>query len=105
MPLGLTADVKAYDGYYDGEAHGLTIKASPRSAEVKYGTVEGTYDLDESPEFTNAGEYTVYYRVSAKGYDTLTGSATININEKPVKILGITAKDKQYDKKTDAKLM
>lgn len=40
------------------------------------------------PKFTNVGTYTVYYRIKAKGYDTVTGELSIEITramlEKPV---------------------
>ena len=49
-----------------------------------YGSQEGTYNLQNSPTYTDAGTYTVYYKVvPADGYSggvesTLVGSKTIN---------------------------
>ena len=67
-----------YSGDYDGEAHGITIIA-PEGATVKYGTVSGEYTLDESPTYTDAGTYTVYYRITKTNYKTVKGSKTVKI--------------------------
>lgn len=74
---------EGFDGAYDGEAHGIVVSVTDPAtgATVKYGETEGTYDLDESPAYTEAGTYTVYYQVSADGYSTVTGSATVTISK------------------------
>ncbi len=54
--------------------------AAPSGAAVKYGTAAGVYDLDESPKYTAAGTYTVYYRITADGYETKTGAAQVIIS-------------------------
>ena len=67
---------------YDGEKHGIKVNTEPtEGVTVKYGTAEGEYNLNESPEYSDAGEYTVYYQVGAEGYETSTGSATIKISQ------------------------
>ena len=96
-PANISADVISYDGYYDGKAHGLTIKAAPKSATIKFGTEKGTYDLDKSPEYIAPGKYTVYYQVSADGYESITGSENIVIDRKPVTVKNVTAEGKEYD--------
>lgn len=75
---GVTAT--PYSGSYDGKPHGITVTA-PSGATVKYGTTEGTYNLTESPAYTNAGSTTVYYQVAQPNYDTVTGSAMVTINK------------------------
>ena len=79
----ITATSAGYTGAYDGNAHGISVSvAVPSSgAEVKYGTTSGTYNLTSSPEYTDAGTYTVYYQVTAEGNNTLTGSAQVIINK------------------------
>ena len=79
----ITATGTGYTGTYDGNAHGISVSvAIPSSgATVKYGTTSGTYDLTSSPEYTDVGTYTVYYQVTADGYDTLTGSAQVKIDK------------------------
>lgn len=76
---------KAYEGTYDGEAHTITVTA-PKSATVEYGTKKDSYDLKEAPSYTDAGEYTVYYKVSMANTNPVTGSQTIKIGKKTLKI-------------------
>ena len=68
-----------YNGTYDGNAHGITVSAP--DATVKYGETAGTYNLDQSPTYTDAGTYTVYYQVTKEGYKAVTGSKTVTINK------------------------
>ncbi len=75
---GVTAE--GFTGTYDGTAHGITVNA-PQGATVTYGTSEGSYDLAVSPEYANAGTYTVYYQVTKPNYESVTGSADIVINK------------------------
>ena len=69
-----------YTGTYDEQAHGITVNA-PEGAAVKYGTTEGTYDLDASPTYTDAGTYTVFYKVTKENFTDITGSATVTISK------------------------
>ena len=88
----MTISASGYSGTYDGEAHSITVTViSPADATVKYGTTEGTYDLDASPTYTNAGTYTVYYQVSKPDYTIVTGSATVTIEKKAAAIHFTTA--------------
>ena len=79
----ITASATGYDGSYDGNDHGISVGVSiPASgATVKYGTQNGTYDLTESPKYKDAGNYTVYYQVTADDYNTKTGSAQVKISK------------------------
>jgi hypothetical protein len=79
-----TMDVSAsgFSGTYDEKAHGISVTVnSPTGAVVKYGTTDGKYDLDTSPEYTDAGNYTVYYQVTKDKYTTVTGSAEVKISK------------------------
>ena len=76
--LSITAN--GYDGIYDNKAHGITVSTG-QNATVKYGEEEGTYNLDESPTYTDVGSYTVYYEVSQEGYNTVRGSKTVVITK------------------------
>lgn len=58
-----------YKGIYDGNEHGITVIAN--GFKVKYGEIEGTYNLDESPKYVDAGEYKVYYQISKDGYEEI----------------------------------
>jgi len=73
-----------YTGTYDGNAHGITISGYPSGVTVRYGTEDGAYDLAEAPTYTNAGAYTVYYKLTSPNYETVTGSVTVTIERKTV---------------------
>ena len=74
---GYTAN--GYEGVYDGNPHGITVTSS--GATIEYGTVKGTYNKTTSPQYTNVGEYTVYYRITRKGYVTVENSENIKITK------------------------
>lgn len=81
----------AYDGVYDGNAHGITLTGVPSGATVKYGTSADscTQDSLTYTNFTN-GAKTVYYKVSQFGYADASGSATVNITKRPLTVSSIT---------------
>ena len=81
----MTVTATGYDAAYDGQPHGIGVTA-PEDATVKYGETEGSYTLDASPTYTNAGSYTVYYEVTKANYTTVTGSAAVKISKVPVKL-------------------
>ena len=95
----------AYEGVYDGNAHGITLTGVPSGATVKYGeSAEScTQDSLTYTNFTN-GPQIVYYKVSQSGYADASGSATVNITKRPITVTGITANDKVYDGNTKAVL-
>ena len=76
---------KGYEGVCDGAGHGIAVSVTePASGyAVRYGTSEGDYSLDRCPAFSDAGTYTVYYRVTAKGYFPATGSAKVALTPAP----------------------
>ena len=86
----MTVSATAYTGAYDGQAHGIIVSA-PDGATVKYGETVGTYNLNASPTYTNAGTYTVYYQVTKANYTTVTGSAVVNISKASASISYATA--------------
>jgi uncharacterized repeat protein (TIGR02543 family) len=69
-----------FEGDYDGAAHGITVSA-PDGAAIEYGTTEGSYTLSVNPTYTDAGTYTVYYKVSLDKHIPVYGSAEIKINQ------------------------
>ena len=83
---GIIADVSDYLGDYDGNSHTILVDVNTPSSgyTVKYGTVAGTYNLNDSPMYTNTGTYTIYYQISANGYDPLEGSSNVQINKKNI---------------------
>ncbi len=76
--IGVTAT--GYSDVYDGKAHGITATA-PEGATIKYGTKKGTYNLDQSPTFSDAGTYMVHYQVECTNYTTLIDSVKVEITK------------------------
>ncbi len=66
-------------------------------------TENGTYSQD-IPTGTDAGAYTVWYRVigDANHNDTAPASVAVRIGQKPLTITGVTAASKPYDGTTNA---
>ncbi|MEI3183952.1 MAG: S-layer homology domain-containing protein [Lachnospiraceae bacterium] len=90
---------------YTGQEQALITAGSV----AQYGTMQ--YSLTESgtysqaiPAGTDAGEYTVWYRVigDANHNDTAPVSVAVRIGKKPLTINGVTAASKPYDGTTDA---
>ena len=78
----IDASASGFSGTYDGQPHGISVTVnSPTGAVVKYGKTDGIYDLDDSPTYTDAGDYTVYYQVTKDKYTTVTGSAEVKISK------------------------
>ena len=83
--------VTDYNGVYDGTAHGIQVSvSSPTGTTIRYGTSSGSITATALPTYTNAGTYTIFYKVTKAGYVTVTGSAQVIIAKKEVTI---TAKD------------
>ena len=90
---------------YTGQAQALITAGSV----TNYGTMQysltenGTYSQN-IPTGTDAGAYTVWYRVigDANHNDTAPASVAIRIEQKPLTITGVTAASKPYDGTTDA---
>lgn len=74
---------------YDGQPHGVSVKKTDESKNytITYGTTENDCTLNNSPEYTNAGAYKIYFKVVDN--DTLAeekGSVTLTINKKAVTV-------------------
>ena len=90
---------------YTGQEQALITAGSV----TDYGTMQysltenGTYSQD-IPTGTDAGAYTVWYRVigDANHKDTAPASVAVRIGQKPLTITGVTAASKPYDGTTDA---
>ena len=74
-------DAAGYTGIYDGQSHGIkiTLNGNAGDGEILYGESEDNCTLTESPVYKNTGSYTVYYTVTKKNFDTISGSATVAI--------------------------
>ena len=91
----MEVSVSGFSGTYDGWSHGISVTA-PDDATVKYGTAANACDLDNSPKYTNAGTYTIYYEVTKDKYTTVTGSATVKIYKATGSISYSTTTVKKY---------
>ncbi len=83
--------VNGYEGYYDGKEHSIDVKV-PEGAEVTYSQDAGepkNYTAT-NPSFKEAGEYTVYYKVTKAGFQDAFGSAKVIIRQLP-QMEGISA--------------
>ena len=73
---------------YDGKPHGVSVTAKEgTNYTITYGTTENDCTLNNSPEYTNAGTYKIYFKVVDN--DTLAeekGSVTLTINKKAVTV-------------------
>ena len=74
---------------YDGQPHGVKVTKTDASKNytITYGSTENDCTLNDSPEYTNAGTYKIYFNVVDN--DTLAeekGSVTLTINKKAVTV-------------------
>ena len=90
---------------YTGQEQALITAGSVTSGgTMQYSLTEnGTYSPD-IPTGTDAGAYTVWYRVigDANHKDTAPASVAVRIGKKPLTITGVTAASKPYDGTTNA---
>ncbi len=76
-----------YSVEYDRTAHGSKITVnSPSEYTIMYSDNNGTsYDLNESPTITDAGDLTIYFQIQADGYKSASGTQTVTVEPKPIK--------------------
>ena len=90
---------------YTGQPQALITASSVTSGgTMQYSLTEnGTYSQD-TPTGTDAGAYTVWYRVigDENHNDTAPASVAVSIGKKPLTINGVTAESKTYDGTTNA---
>lgn len=70
----------------DGQAHGINLTVdSPSEAKIAYMDQNGNYTLTNMPTFTNAGTYTINYKIYIdENYNEVYGSETVTITENTV---------------------
>ncbi len=81
-------DVSGYIGKYDAEGHSITVdieNEDPDSFDIKYSLKpDGVYEINGKyvAKFCrDVGVYTVYYRISKRGYKTVRGEEKIIIGD------------------------
>ena len=91
---------------YNGNEQALITAGMTDHGTMQYSLTEnGTYSQD-IPTGTDAGAYTVWYRVigDANHNDTAPASVAVRIGKKPLTITGVTAASKTYDGTTNANI-
>ena len=89
---------------YTGQEQALITAGMTDHGTMQYSLTEnGTYSQD-IPTGTDAGAYTVWYRVIGDDNhnDTEPASVAVSIGKKPLTITGVTAASKPYDGTTNA---
>jgi len=84
FPAEIVHSSTPYEGVYDGQGHGIEVDvATPTNAVTSYSLSENGSYQTEPILFTNAtdGAVTVWYKVEANGYDTVTSSNTVTITK------------------------
>lgn len=73
---------------YDGQPHGVLVTAKEgTNYTITYGESAENCNLEESPKYTNAGAYPIYFKVvDNKTQADYAGSVTLTINKKAVEI-------------------
>ena len=102
-PATITYTASSYEGFYDGNSHTISVSvAKPTSgATITYSLTEnGTYSATK-PTVTNATTtpVTVYFKISASNYNTVSSKATITINKTNSVSPKLTAYSGTYDGK------
>ena len=91
---------------YTGQEQALITAGMTDHGTMLYSLTEsGTYSQD-IPTGTDAGAYTVWYRVigDENHNDTTPASVAVRIGKKPLTLSGVTAASKPYDGTTDANI-
>lgn len=74
---------------YDGQPHGVLVKKTDESKNytITYGESAENCNLEESPKYTNAGAYPIYFKVvDNETKADYAGSVMLTINKKAVEI-------------------
>ena len=74
-------DVQGYSGYYDGEAHTISLHVSTPDATVTYATSEGGEYSAAKPSFSGVGTHTIWYRIEKEHYETVEGSEVVKLRQ------------------------
>ena len=89
---------------YTGQEQALIIAGMTDHGTMQYSLTENGKYSQDIPTGTDAGAYTVWYRVfgDANHNNTEPASVVVSIGKKPLTITGVTATSKTYDGTTNA---
>lgn len=74
---------------YDGQPHGVSVTKTDttKNYTITYGESAENCNLEESPKYTNAGAYTIYFKVVDNDTQAdYAGSVTLTINKRAVTV-------------------
>lgn len=81
-------DVTGTEATYNGQPQTIAVNvtAPASGATVMYQDKDGNYTLSEPPAYTNVqeGGYPIKFQITAPGYNTVTGEATLTIEPKKI---------------------
>ena len=91
---------------YNGNEQALITAGMTDHGTMQYSLTENGKYSQDIPTGTDAGAYTVWYRVigDANHNDTAPASVAVRIGKKPLTITGVTAASKPYDGTTNANI-
>ena len=76
----ISVKAEGYEGSYDGKPHKIQLTVVPNDATITYGTEQSSITSTSELTYTDAGTYTVYWKV-VSGSDEVTGSAVVKITK------------------------
>lgn len=83
---GITVNAVS-NAVYNGNAQAAIASPTiPTGATIQYSTDNGANWVSEIPSYTDAGTYTVQYKVTMANYDDVTGNVSFTIDQKAVTI-------------------
>lgn len=87
-----------YSVEYDRTAHGSKITVnSPSEYTIMYSDNNGTsYDLNESPTITDAGDLTIYFQIQADGYNSASETQKVTVEPKEITANMVTGIAESY---------
>jgi hypothetical protein len=97
ITVDVTNGIAIYDGNATNGGASVSVTTPSSGYTIKYGTINGTYNLTSIPTYTNVGIYTIYYQISATNYITKTGSLTITIIKASGDVVAPTIKNLTYN--------
>ena len=99
----ITAPTAQENLTYTGQEQALITAGMTDHGTMQYSLTENGKYSQDIPTGTNAGAYTVWYRVigDANHNDTAPASVAVRIGKKPLTITGVTAASKPYSKPYD----
>ncbi|MCI8636886.1 MAG: hypothetical protein HFJ36_03375 [Clostridia bacterium] len=90
---------------FDGKPHGAVIEMITQipDVDIKFGTSKTECYLEETPTYTDAGTYKIYYTMNANNYNDITGFIELVINPKDVETATISEITEEYVFDTEPK--